>query len=84
MAKKNWLGKMVRVEWSDAFTDNEVHPENLTEEYIWNTYGKVIRQTSDYITVASDEGGKGKDQQVSATTVLMCMVIEITEYTEVK
>lgn len=75
MASK--LGKVVVVEWSDAFDDSEVHPDNLTDEYIWNTYGKVLRDNDDVITIATSEGGSGKDAQVCATTILKCMVRKV-------
>lgn len=67
------------MEWTDAFDDTEVHPDDLTDEYTWTSYGRVLRHTDDFITIASNDGGKGKDRQVSATTVLNCMVLSITE-----
>lgn len=71
---KSLVGEIVDVEWSDAFDEAETHPEELTDEYLWHTYGKVLRDTPEYITVATSEGGVGKDQQVCATTILKCMV----------
>lgn len=73
-----YLGKIVDVEWSDAFDDSETHPDDLTREYRWHTYGRVIRDTAKLITIATSEGGKGRDAQVFATSILKPMVLKVT------
>ena len=76
------MGKLVAVEWADAFDDSEIHPDDLTDEYIWRTYGRVIRETPALVTLATCEGGKGKDQQVIATSILWPMVRSVTILSE--
>lgn len=75
--KRSFMGKVVEVVWSDAFDDSDVHPQRVIDEYIWHTYGKVIRETDTHITVATSEGGDGPDAKVFSTTILWPMVQKI-------
>lgn len=71
------VGKIVEVVWSDAFDDSETHPSDLQDEYLWRTYGRVLRDNKNVITVATSIGGEGKDERVFATTILKCMVRKV-------
>lgn len=45
------VGKVIRVEWFDAWFDEDIHKQDFKDEYICTTYGLCIRD-GDVISVA--------------------------------
>lgn len=75
MARPNYVGHIVDLEWNDAFDDDDVNLAALGPYYRWHTYGRVIRQTSELITIATAEGEP--DVTYHATSVLWPMVVKV-------
>ena len=76
--KRSYMDKVVDVEWSDAWDDADIHPSDLPDHYYWHTYGKVIRENDDVLTVATQDGGRGeKDHQVHATSIPWPMIMRV-------